>query len=59
MMTWTLYLLLVTGDGWEAWKSRTFTSSKECAKAVKYLQGKDLKSGKHIYAAVCKETLDV
>jgi hypothetical protein len=56
MMTWTLYLLLLTDAGeWQAMKSRSFTQPHACASVASGLKGRPLQ-GATLYAAVCKET---
>ena len=55
MITWTLYLLLLTDAGeWQAMKSRSFNKPNVCASVAEGLKGRPIK-GATLYAAVCKE----
>lgn len=59
-MSVTLYLLLATTDGgWQAVTSRSFSNDRECLRAAKYLDGRELTGGRKVIAAICKESIDV
>ncbi len=56
MITWTLYLLLLTDAGeWQSLKSRSFTKPHVCTSVASGLKGRPLQ-GATLYAAVCKPT---
>ena len=58
MMSWTLYILLVTQEGhWQSLKSREYTKPGHCQKVAQGLKGKPISNGT-IYTAVCKETIN-
>ena len=55
MMTWTLYLLLVTSDGqYMAMESRTYSKPGQCQKVAAGLKGRPI-SNAVILTAVCKQ----
>ena len=57
MMTWTLYLLLVTSDGqYMAMESRTYSKPGQCQAVAKGLKGKPI-SNAVIYTAVCTQLI--
>ncbi len=59
MMTWTLYILLLTGSGeWQALEVRTFTKPGVCQRAAAALKGRPV-SGGVIVHSVCKEFSNV
>ena len=59
MMTWTLYILMLTSEGqWATFEGRTFTKPKTCYSAAAALKGIPVGGGV-IYTAVCKEFTNV
>ena len=55
MMTWTLYLLLVTSDGqYQAMEARTYSKPGQCQKVAAGLKGRPI-SNAVIVATVCKQ----
>ena len=58
MMTWTLYILLVTADGqWQALEGRTFSKPGACQRVAEGLKGRPV-SNAVVYHAICKETIN-
>ena len=57
MMTWTLYLLLVTSDGqYQALESRTFSKPGQCQAVAAGLKGRPI-SNAVVITAVCKQLI--
>ena len=55
MMTWTLFLLLVTADGqYQAMEARTYSKPGQCQAVAKGLIGRPV-SNAVILTAVCKQ----
>ena len=60
MMTWTLFLLILTSEGqWDMVEGRTFSKPKVCERASTALKGKTLASGSVIVHSVCREVTRV
>lgn len=58
MMTWTLYILLVTSEGqWQALEGRTYSKPGVCESVAAGLKGRPV-SNAVIYHAVCKATIN-
>ena len=55
MMTWTLYLLLVTSDGqYRAMEARTYSKPGQCQAVAEGLKGRPI-SNAVIITATCKQ----
>ena len=58
MMTWTLYLLLVTADGqYQAMEARTYSKPGQCQRVAEGLKGRPI-SNAVILTAVCKQLIN-
>ncbi len=58
MMTWTLYILLLTSSGeWQALEGRTFTKPGVCQRTAAAMTGRPVSGGVIIHS-VCKETIE-
>lgn len=59
MMTWTLYILLLTSEGqWATFEGREFSKPGVCERAAAAVKGKPV-SGGVIVHATCKEVTNV